>query len=72
MAFGLQAPRDGRRPCRGSENGMKFNAQAGGSGGGDVARSAPIQEGILRHLPKPLSIIMHSAHAITKGKARLI
>lgn len=51
---------------------MKFNAQAGGSGGGDVARSAPIQEGILRHLPKPLRIIMHSAHAITKGKARLI
>ena len=69
MVFGLQAPRDGGRPCRGSENGMEFNAQEGGSGGGDAA---PIQEGILRHLPKPLLIIMHSVHAITKGKARLI
>ena len=48
---------------------VRINAQAGGSGGGDAA---PIQEGILRHLPKPLPIIMHSVHAIAKGKARLI
>lgn len=72
MAFCLQAPRDGGRPRRGSENGMEFNAQAGGSGGGDMARSPPIQEGILRLLPEPLPIIMHSACAVTKGKARLI
>ena len=27
MAFCLQVPRDGGRPCRGSENGMEFNAR---------------------------------------------
>lgn len=37
-----------------------------------MARSPPIQEGILRLLPEPLPIIMHSACAVTKGKARLI
>lgn len=52
---------------------MEWNSMpSSGSEGGDVARSLPIQEGILRHLPEPPPIIMHSAHAITKGKARLI